>query len=381
MSVAADVKMVLARRAVLAMPEYHPPLAGRDALRLDFNENTFAPSPMVMERIAAITAEELTKYPEREPVERIVAAHFGLESNQILLTNGVDEAIHLIAVAFLEEGNEAVVWTPSFFMYDVSIALMTTGGLKKVQSDETLQFPFERLLAAVNERTKLIIVASPNNPTGAVVERQQLLQIAEAAPQAVLMVDEAYYHFHGETTLMDVPKVPNLLVTRTFSKAYGLANLRVGMVAGDARLIGFLKKVSSPYNVNGVALACLPAALEDEAYVEWYVEQIREGRARMMAGLDELRVPYFPSEANFLLMRIGAKHAELVKMMRAHGVLLRDRSADPGCDGFVRITIGIDAQVTEGLQALRTSLAEIGWTPGVPAQDEAAVLTEGREYE
>ncbi len=381
MSVETSVKMVQAREAVLAMPEYHPPLAGRDALRLDFNENTFAPSPKVMERIAAITAEDLTKYPEREPVERIVAAHLGLASNQVLLTNGVDEAIHLIAVAFLEEGDEAVVWTPSFFMYDVSIALMTTGGLRKVQSDETLQFPFERLLDAINERTKLIIVASPNNPTGAVVERQKLLQIAEAAPQAVLMVDEAYYHFHGETTLMDVRTVPNLLVTRTFSKAYGLANLRVGMVAGDARLITFLRKVSSPYNVNGVALACLPAALEDEAYVQWYVEQIRAGRARMMAGLDELEVPYFPSEANFVLMRIGATHAELVRAMRTRGVLLRDRSADPGCDGFVRITIGVSAQVAQGLEALRASLTEIGWTPGVPAQDQAAMLAQGREYE
>ena len=195
------------------------------------------------------------------------------------------------------------------------------------------------------------------------------------------MVDEAYYHFHGETTLMDIQHVPNLLVTRTFSKAYGLANLRVGMVAGDARLIGFLKKVSSPYNVNGVALACLPAALADEVYVQWYVDQIRVGRARMMAGLDELGVPYFPSEANFVLMRIGAKHAELVKAMRKRGVLLRDRSADPGCDGFVRSTIGVEAQVTQGLQALQGSLAEIGWTAGMPAQDEASMLAEGREYE
>lgn len=381
MSLATERRTVQARRAVVAMPEYHPPLAGRDALRLDFNENTFAPSPKVMEQIVAITAEGLTKYPEREPVELTVAAHFGLDGRQVLLTNGVDEAIHLIAVAFLEEGDEALVWTPSFFMYDVSVALMTMGGLRKVQSDETLQFPFERFLAGINERTKLIIVASPNNPTGAVVERQQLLQIAETAPHAVLMVDEAYYHFHGETTLMDVRTVPNLLVTRTFSKAYGLANLRVGMVAGDARLIGFLKKVSSPYNVNGVALACLPAALADEVYVQWYVEQIRVGRRRLMAGLDELRVPYFPSEANFVLMRIGAKHGELVKAIRARGVLLRDRSADPGCDGFVRITIGVEAQVTQGLEALRVSLAEIGWTPGTPAQDEATVLSEGREYE
>ena len=350
------------RTSVLAMPEYHPPLAGRDALRLDFNENTFAPSPRVLERLRTLTAEDLTRYPERAPVERIVARHLGLRPDQILLTNGVDEAIHLIAATFLDHGDEALIFTPGFFMYDVSISLMTPGGLRKVQAGPTLAFDLPRFLAAITPRTRLIIVASPNNPTGASVPRQHLLQIAAAAPQAVLMVDEAYFHFHGETTLPDVADYPNLLVTRTFSKAYGLANLRVGMVAGPSRLIAFLRKVSSPYNVNGAALAVLPAALEDTAYLSWYVEQVRHGRARIMAALDSLGVPYFPSEANFVLMNIGPKHAEFVTAMRRHGILLRDRSTDPGCDGFVRITIGIESQITQAIPALAASLEEIHWT-------------------
>jgi histidinol-phosphate aminotransferase len=350
------------RRAVLEMPEYHPPLAGRDALRLDFNENTLAPSPRVVDRLKQITAESLTKYPEREPAERKVAEHFGLEHAQVLLTNGVDEAIHLMACAFLEEGDEALIATPSFFMYDVSIAMMTRG-LIKVQADETLEFPFERFLAAINERTKLIIVASPNNPTGATVTRGQLLAIANAAPRAVMMVDEAYFHFHGETVMGDLASTPNLIVARTFSKAYGLANLRIGMLAGSAELLTYLRKVSSPYNVNGVALDCLTVAIEDDAYIDWYAEQIRIGRERMMGGLAELGVSYFPSAANFVLMKIGPLHKELVAAMRRHGVLLRDRSADPGCDGYVRITIGVGDQVTRGLEALKASLEEIGWKP------------------
>jgi histidinol-phosphate aminotransferase len=362
MSVDSTIATVTPRRAVLEMPEYHPPLAGRDALRLDFNENTFAPSPRVMDRIRAITAEGLTKYPEREPVERVLAQHLGLQPNQVLLTNGVDEAIHLICVAFLDEGDEALICTPSFFMYDVSIELMTRGGLRKVQADASLAFPFERFMAAITPRTKLIIVASPTHPTGAVVSRQHLLQIAEAAPRALLMVDEAYFHFHGETTMGDVGNIPNLLVARTFSKAYGLANLRVGVVASTEEIIGYLRKVSSPYNVNGVALDCLPAAIADDAYVRWYVDQVAQGRERMMAGLDALGVDYFPSAANFVLMKIGTKHKELVTAMRAHGVLLRDRYADPGCDGFVRITIGVAEQVEAGLAALALSLKEIAWT-------------------
>jgi histidinol-phosphate aminotransferase len=360
MRTAAETKTVKPRQAVLEMPEYHPPLAGRDALRLDFNENTFSPSPKVMDRLKEVTAERLTKYPEREPVERLVAEHFSLQAEQVVLTNGVDEAIHLVCCAFLEEGDEALIAPPTFFMYDVSISMMTRG-LKKVQADETLAFPFERFLAAITDRTKLIIVASPNNPTGATVSRENLLAIAKAAPQAVLMVDEAYFHFHGESTMQDLASVPNLIVARTFSKAYGLANLRIGMLAGSIELMKYVRKVSSPYNVNGVALDCLSVAIEDEAYLAWYVEQVRVGRERMMAGLRELGVSFFPSAANFVLMKIGPKHKELVAAMRRHGVLLRNRSTDPGCDGFVRITIGVEEHVTRGLEALKASLEEIGW--------------------
>jgi histidinol-phosphate aminotransferase len=155
-----------ARRAVLAMPEYHPPLAGRDALRLDFNENTLAASPKVIERLKQTTAEGLTKYPERDGVERIAAAHFGLEAGQVLLTNGVDEAIHLVCAAFLEEDDEALISTPTFFMYDVSVRMMTAhltprpgGCVTGVSGGAVSRSDYAR--------TKLIMVASPNNPTGA----------------------------------------------------------------------------------------------------------------------------------------------------------------------------------------------------------------------
>jgi len=381
MTIATDVTTVRPRRAVLEMPEYHPPLAGREALRLDFNENTLEPSPRVLERVRQITAEGLTKYPEREPVERLVAKHFGLQPEQVLLTNGVDEGIHLMCSAFLDEGDEALIAPPTFFMYDVNVSLMTRG-LVKVQSDETLEFPFERFMAAITEKTKLIMVATPNNPTGAPVSREHLLAIAKAAPQAVLMVDEAYYHFHGESVMQDLADVPNLVVARTFSKAYGLANLRAGMLAGSPELLRYVRKVCSPYNVNGVALDCLSVAIEDEAYLAWYVEQVRVGRERMMGGLAELGVPFFPSEANFVLMKIGSKHKELVDAMRRHGVLLRDRSADPGCDGYVRITIGVEEHVTRGLEALKASLDEIGWTrQQVGVSTGQQVSSDEREFE
>jgi histidinol-phosphate aminotransferase len=367
------------RARVLAMPEYHPPLAGRHALRLDFNENTFSPSPRVFAKLQQLTAEGLTVYPEREPVERIVAQHLGVESNQVILTNGVDEAIHLMACALLDEGDEALICTPTFFMYDVSIGMMTAG-LVKVQTNDSLEFPFERFLAAITPRTKLIIIASPNNPTGSTVSREHLLAIAAAAPQAVLMVDEAYFHFFGDTVLPDIANVPNLIVARTFSKAYGLASLRVGALFANPRLIGFLRKVSSPYNVNGVALTVLPEALADSDYLNWYITQVHQGRERVFETLRELNVRTWPSAANFVLMDIGPRHKELCTRMRERGVLLRDRSGDPGCDGYVRITVGVEEHVTRGIEALRAVLDEMQWTPA-ESRRPATTSTEEREFE
>jgi histidinol-phosphate aminotransferase len=181
--------------------------------------------------------------------------------------------------------------------------------------------------------------------------------------------------------LGDLATTPNLIVARTFSKAYGLANLRIGLFAGSPELLKYLRKVSSPYNVNGVALDCLSVAIEDDAYITWYAEQIRVGRERMMGGLDELGVSYFPSATNFVLMKIGPKHAELVTTMRKHGVLLRDRSADPGCDGYVRITIGVGDQVTQGLDALKATLKEIGWKNERFSGSTSQQASEEREFE
>ena len=358
----AEATTLRPRIAVERMSEYHPPLAGRDGLRLDFNENTLAPSPRVAAVLQRISAEGLTKYPEREPVERIAAKHFGLADDCVLLTNGVDEALHLVCETYLEPEDEAIVVTPTFSMYAV-YAEATGAAVRAIQSDATLQFPAARVLDAIRPNTRIIMIASPNNPTGAVVSKDILLKIAASAPQAALLVDEAYYHFHGESLLQETATVPNLIVARTFSKAYGLAGLRIGLLAGHASAMKFVRKVSSPYNVNSVALECLPEALADEAYIEWYAEQVRASREDLAAALDDLGIYHWPSHANFILMKIGAAHTDIVNGMRKRGVLIRDRSKDPGCDGCVRITAGTREQTQRGITALQETLKELQWQP------------------
>ena len=346
------------RARVQAMKEYHPPLGCRDALRLDFNENTLACSPKVREVLGQISVGALTRYPEREPVEAIVAAHVGVKAEQLALTNGVDEAIHVLFETFLEEGYELLLPVPTYTMYEV-YASATDARIVAVQAAEDLAFPFERVLAAITLRTKIIAIANPNSPAGSVATREQLLALAERAPRAVLLVDEAYYHFHGETLMDMVGTVPNLVVARTFSKAYGLAGLRLGLLAGPVELMRWVRRVLSPYSVNSLALACLPPALEDTEYLDWYVGEVLAARGEFEAALDAAGVRHWPSRANFVLVEIGALHAEFVLLMRDAGVLVRDRSSDPGCDGLVRITIGTREQIRQAIPALHAALAAI----------------------
>jgi histidinol-phosphate aminotransferase len=340
------------------MKEYHPPLGSRDALRLDFNENTVACSPRVREVLASISAGSLTRYPEREPVEAIVADHLCLAADMVVLTNGVDEAIHVLFETFLEAGDEVLLPVPTYTMYEV-YASATDARVITVQAADNLEFPFERLLAAISPQTKIIAIANPNSPSGSVATRAQLLQIARSAPHAVVLVDEAYFHFYGETIIDLIGAVPNLIVARTFSKAYGLAGLRLGVLAGPAELIRWVRRVLSPYSVNSLALACLPPALADNAYLDRYVFEVLAARGEFEDALDEAKVRRWPSRANFVLVDIGSRHAEFVRLMRSKGVLVRDRSTDPGCDGRVRITIGTREQMREAVAALNRALGAL----------------------
>jgi histidinol-phosphate aminotransferase len=353
------------RARVQAMKEYHPPLGSRDALRLDFNENTLACSPKVREALASISAGSLTRYPERGPVEAIVAAHLGVAAEQLALTNGVDEAIHVLFETFLEADDELLLPVPTYTMYEI-YASATDARVVAIQASDDLQFPFERLLAAITARTKIIAIANPNSPSGAVVSRAQLLEIASRAPHAVVLVDEAYYHFYGETVMDQVGAVPNLVVARTFSKAYGLAGLRLGLLAGPIELMRWIRCVLSPYSVNSLALACLPPALEDTAYLDWYVGEVLAARTESEAALDAAGVRRWPSQANFILVEIGAQHAEFVRLMREAGVLVRDRSSDPGCNGRVRITIGTREQMKQAIAALNGAVAALKIGIGKP---------------
>ena len=362
--------MLEARETVRNLQAYRPPLAGRTGLRLDFNESTVGCSPRVLARLRLLDAELLARYPEREPVEHEVADFLGLDPAQVLLTNGVDEAIHLLCSTYLDPGDEALIVVPTFAMYAI-FAQAEGARVIEVRAGEKFFFPAQDVLARVSSRTRLIAVANPNNPTGAAVAGDVLLQIAQSAPQAAVLVDEAYFEFHGETLIDRTRQIGNLFVARTFSKAYGLAGLRIGILAGEARQMAMVRRVASPYSVNVAALAVLPEALRDQDYVGGYVAQVLRNRERLQQELGNLGLHYWPSHANFVLVRIGSAHGEFVQALRTRGILVRDRNSDPGCEGCVRLTVGTDEHTQALIAALRDVVEELGLGRGFRSEVRA----------
>ena len=351
--------MLKARDSIRALKSYHPPLGNRVGLRLDFNENTAGCSPRVLERLRQLDGETLARYPERQSGEDVAAWHFGVPPEELLLTNGTDEAIHLICETYLEPGDETLIVIPTFAMFEI-YAAAAGAQVISIPTGPGFEFPTGSVIARINRRTRFIAVANPNNPTGAFAPIHDLMQIAKAAPDAAVLVDEAYFEFCGETMTPNWREIPNLFVSRTFSKAYGMAGLRIGVLMGNTNQMSVIRRASSPYNLNSIALACLPDALADQAHVREYVSQACEGRRELESVLAVWGVRFWPSRANFVLMYLGNKCKPFIRHMRTRGILVRDRSSDYGCQDCVRITVGTSEHNQRLLAALQEVFAELG---------------------
>jgi histidinol-phosphate aminotransferase len=341
------------RPAVEKMAAYHPPSgARRNKLRLDFNENTVGASPLVLDFIKRfLTANDLTIYPEYEHALEDLASHFGVSAKELTLTNGTDEAIQLLVNTFIDAGQEVVILQPSYAMYkfDSQLAGATVTGVDYGAKD--MGFPLEELLERITPATRGVFISNPNNPTGTATNVTALQRILERAPNAAVLVDEAYYEFCGVTALPLLREWPNLFVSRTFSKVYGMAAMRCGCLFSRAENMAFLKKAQSPYSVNMIAAMAARIAVQDKRFVEEYVTEVLAAREFLYVGLEKLGIPYYMSQANFVLFQAGDRAVEIRDELRDRGVLVRDRSYEiPGC---VRVTVGTHDQVERFLNELK----------------------------
>ena len=330
-----------------------------DGLRLHLNENTGGCSARVLEAIRRVRPSEVSTYPSYRDAVITTARHFDLDPDWVLLTNGLDEGILMAAVGHIARRRihdaENIIPLPAFDPYPNSTAAVGATAIPIPPGPE-FAFPTGAVVAAITPRTRMIFLNTPNNPTGQLIPMADLARIGEAAPKAVVLVDEAYIEFGGASFLPELPRFRNVLVGRTFSKAYGLAGLRVGVVIGHPDALDPVRAVTLPFNINAVALAALDAALGDVEFLPRYAAEVRESRERLYAACRRLGLHYWPSAANYVLVRVG-EAAPLVAALAARKIHVRDRSKDPVTPGCIRITAGVVAHTQAALQGPASGLA------------------------
>jgi histidinol-phosphate aminotransferase len=346
--------MIRPRKAIKRLQKYRPPLEGRGGkLRLDFNENTVGCAPEVIRALRrGLSAESMTRYPEYDEARTILARHFKVAKEELLLTNGTDDAIKTICDAFVDPGDVLLQPSPTFPVYKF-FHEVAGGEVVRIHYDERFRLPLEPLLAALKKRPRWLALANPNNPTGTTIPQKDLRTILIAAPNTVVLVDEAYFDFSGETVLPWIRKHRNLVVTRTFSKAFGLAALRMGCIFANAELAEFMHRGQNPFTVNSLAMAGACEAIKHPAYVRRYVNEVRANRKQFCRLLEIMGIPFVTSSSNFVLTRVGGRAPEIGQRLREVGILVRDWSYDPHLRGYLRVTIGSTAQTRRLVKALR----------------------------
>jgi len=334
----------LVRSAVRAMAGYTPGEQISDLVKLNTNEGAYPPSPRVMATLAAIADDTLRLYPDpvSTRLRAAAAARFGVGADQIIAGNGSDDCLTIIYRGFLDAGERIACPWPTYGLYDTLAAL---------QGVELVRVPFRQNgrrwdlpPGLERQRAKMIILANPNNPSGTLVPVEDLRRLCDAAPGAIVVVDEAYVDFAlgagiDASMLPYLGQHPNLIVLRTMSKSYSLAGARLGLLFAAAPVIAELVKVKDSYNVNAITQAIGVAALEDRSYHEDCVRRTLDQRARLEHGLGALGWSWPESAANFLMCEVGERAEQVYDALKAEGLLVRWWSA-PELRTKVRISVG-----------------------------------------
>ena len=344
-----------ARPEVEGLQAYSAPLEGRRGmLRLDFNENTMGPSPQVVAAIRAIPAEQYAIYPEYDGLRQAVVANLAgvglsrpLQPDQIGLFNGVDAAIHAIFHAYGDRGDTLLTTSPTFGYY-TPCAQMQGMAIEAIPYRlPDFGFPFEELRAALQGCPRILLICNPNNPTGTRLAPELILELAASAPGTLVVVDELYEAFTGDSVLpsADFAATPNLLVLRSLAKTAGLAGLRIGFAIGAAPVIDRIGRVTGPYDINSFAVTAAHAALADQAYVDSYVAEVLRARTWLVQQLQAAGVRHHAAGGNYLLIWPERPAQEVEQNLRQAGILVRSMAAKPLIDGSLRVSLGTIEQM------------------------------------
>ena len=343
-------------------------------LRLHLNENTGGCSPKVVEAVRAFDGPRLSLYPDFTDAVLETAAFLGVEPDRVVLTNGLDEGILLTSIGYLAQRTpaslvelgapyvsanappEIVVSLPTFEPY-VQAAQAMGARVVSVPRTPDYSFPVDAVLRAVTPNTRIVYVNNPNNPTGQIVPKDHIRRVAREAGPAVVFVDEAYHDFMDDNFLDEAAGYPNVIVGRTFSKAFGLAGMRVGVLIGSPSLLEPVRRCMPLFNLNVVAVAALRAAIADPDFREWYLDQARESKDLVYEACTRLGLRHWKSAANFVLIDGGGDARRIVDALIARGVFVRDRINDPSCPNCFRLTTGVVEHTKTAVEALEAVCA------------------------
>jgi histidinol-phosphate aminotransferase len=335
-------------------------LDDKEIVKLDANENVFIEPDWLREKInEAIQSCIITRYPDNLYLDArdSLAKYLNIKTEQILLGNGSDDVLDAIVHAFLDNSSELITAEPSFSMYEFLTKII---GAKHVVTllDDNFDVNVEQILASISENTKVIVLSSPNNPTGNQFSSDKLKTIIESTDR-IVVIDEAYVDFADYNLLDWILKYDNLIITRTFSKSWGLAGLRVGYAVGNEEMINFLKNVQKPYSLNIIGQAVIPVIINSIQYIDETIQKIKNERKWLESAYQTVNnLKCYPSVTNFFLLRILKENVTtetLIRQLIENGIIIRDRSDQPLLQNCVRITIGtheMNEYVIDSLQSI-----------------------------
>lgn len=358
---------LLARKHILKIDPYEAgkpieelkrELGLKDIIKLASNENPLGPSPKA---VAAIKKglKNINRYPDSQCfyLKKRISRFFNVKPENIVLGNGSDELIEIIIKTFVEEDEHII--TADFTFLEYKIISHTKARTVVTVPLKYFKYDVEAIKRKIDAKTKVIFIANPNNPTGTYVTKQEIDELLSVLPERVLLVlDEAYDAFIDVDDFprsIDYLKRKNVLVLKTFSKAYGLAGLRVGYALGNAELISCLEKARQPFNVNSLAQAAAVAALDDKKFLARTRKTILEGKDYIYDNLSKLGIAYVPSVSNFVLIDVGRDGVSIFKQMLKFGVIVRDMK-QYGLKNFIRVTIGTKKENERFIKVLKKVL-------------------------
>jgi len=333
-------KMIRAKPEVEALTPYVAPLEGRRSLlRLDFNESTVGPSPRVVEAIRSLPPDAYGTYPEYAGLNEAYAQTLGVPAPHVEAFNGVDAAIRAIFDAYGEKGGTFLTTVPTFGYYE-PCAQQQGMVIDEVPYPKDLTYPLETIREKLAEHPRLVFICNPNNPTGTLLAPEAIVALARSAPQTLVVVDELYVAFTGQSVVPLALEMPNVVALQSLSKAAGLAALRLGFAIGHPTIVERLRRVTGPYDINTFAVVAGKAALADPEHMRQYVAEVLAAKTWTIGELRRLGVRYHADGGNYVLVWPPGDAEGVVRALRGQGILVRSMAGKPVIDGSFRLTIG-----------------------------------------